>query len=81
MVELTLALHKVFDTPKDKFIWDVGHQAYVHKILTGRRDEFSGLRQFNGLAGFPKESESRSEERRVGKECLRRCRSRWSPYH
>lgn len=58
VVELTLALHKVFDTPKDKFIWDVGHQAYVHKILTGRRDEFSSLRQFNGLAGFPKESES-----------------------
>lgn len=58
VVELTLALHKVFDSPKDKFIWDVGHQAYVHKILTGRKDQFNTLRQFNGLSGFPKESES-----------------------
>lgn len=58
VVELTLALHKVFDSPKDKFIWDVGHQSYVHKIITGRKDEFSTLRQFDGLSGFPKESES-----------------------
>ena len=58
VVELTLALHKVFDSPKDKFIWDVGHQAYVHKILTGRKEEFDTLRQFNGLSGFPKECES-----------------------
>lgn len=58
VVELTLALHKVFDSPKDKFIWDVGHQAYVHKILTGRKDQFDTLRQFNGLSGFPKECES-----------------------
>lgn len=58
VVELTLALHKVFDSPKDKLIWDVGHQAYVHKILTGRKDQFSTLRQFNGLSGFPKECES-----------------------
>ncbi|SFE74045.1 1-deoxy-D-xylulose-5-phosphate synthase [Peptostreptococcus sp. D1] len=58
VVELTLALHKVFDSPKDKLIWDVGHQSYVHKIITGRKDEFSTLRQFDGLSGFPKESES-----------------------
>ncbi|MGL5313515.1 MAG: 1-deoxy-D-xylulose-5-phosphate synthase [Peptostreptococcaceae bacterium] len=58
IVELTLALHKVFDTPKDKIVWDVGHQSYVHKIVTGRKDEFVSLRQFNGLSGFPKENES-----------------------
>ena len=58
VVELTLALHKVFDSPKDKIIWDVGHQAYVHKILTGRKNDFDSLRQFGGLSGFPKESES-----------------------
>ncbi len=58
VVELTLALHKVFDSPKDKIIWDVGHQAYVHKIITGRKGEFPTLRQLNGLSGFPKEEES-----------------------
>ncbi|MEN6412551.1 MAG: 1-deoxy-D-xylulose-5-phosphate synthase [Veillonellales bacterium] len=58
VVELTLALHKIFDSPRDKFVWDVGHQAYVHKILTGRREQFSTLRQFGGLSGFPKHSES-----------------------
>lgn len=58
VVELTLALHKVFDSPKDKFIWDVGHQAYVHKILTGRRERFSSIRQLGGISGFPKQSES-----------------------
>ncbi|WP_026973858.1 1-deoxy-D-xylulose-5-phosphate synthase [Alicyclobacillus contaminans] len=58
VVELTLALHKVFDSPKDKIIWDVGHQAYVHKMLTGRREDFATLRQFGGMAGFPKRSES-----------------------
>ena len=58
VVELTLSLHKVFDSPKDKIVWDVGHQSYVHKILTGRKDEFTTLRQFNGLSGFPKENES-----------------------
>ncbi|MCC0672911.1 1-deoxy-D-xylulose-5-phosphate synthase [Clostridioides sp. ES-S-0145-01] len=58
VVELTLALHKVFDSPKDKFVWDVGHQSYVHKMVTGRKDCFVSLRQFNGLSGFPKESES-----------------------
>jgi 1-deoxy-D-xylulose-5-phosphate synthase len=58
VVELTIALHKCFDSPKDKFIWDVGHQSYVHKILTGRACEFDTLRQFKGLCGFPKRIES-----------------------
>ncbi|WP_100373427.1 1-deoxy-D-xylulose-5-phosphate synthase [Bacillus sp. FJAT-45037] len=58
VVELTLALHQLFDSPKDKFIWDVGHQAYVHKILTGRADQFDQLRQYKGLCGFPKRNES-----------------------
>lgn len=58
VVELTLAIHKVFESPKDKVIWDVGHQSYVHKIITGRKDEFTSLRQHNGLSGFPKEVES-----------------------
>lgn len=58
VVELTLAMHKVFDSPKDKFIWDVGHQAYVHKILTGRSSQFDTLRQYKGLCGFPKRIES-----------------------
>lgn len=57
-VELTMALHLFLDFPKDKLIWDVGHQAYVHKILTGRKDGFSNLRQLNGLSGFPKRNES-----------------------
>jgi len=58
VVELTVALHRVFDTPHDKIVWDVGHQTYVHKILTGRKNEMSTLRQFKGLSGFPKRSES-----------------------
>jgi 1-deoxy-D-xylulose-5-phosphate synthase len=58
VVELTLALHYIFDSPKDKFIWDVGHQAYVHKMLTGRKDLFHTLRQYKGLCGYPKRSES-----------------------
>ncbi|MBR6799892.1 MAG: 1-deoxy-D-xylulose-5-phosphate synthase [Firmicutes bacterium] len=57
-VELSIALHKVFDSPKDKLIWDVGHQTYVHKILTGRASGFSGLRQLDGMSGFPKSKES-----------------------
>jgi len=61
VVELTLALHKMYDSPKDKFIWDVGHQAYVHKILTGRRADFSTLRTVNGISGFPKRSESQHD--------------------
>ncbi|WP_461200533.1 1-deoxy-D-xylulose-5-phosphate synthase [Anoxybacillus sp. TBDG-1] len=58
VVELTIALHKAFDSPKDKLIWDVGHQSYVHKILTGRANQFDTLRQYKGLCGFPKRSES-----------------------
>ncbi|MEM1496079.1 1-deoxy-D-xylulose-5-phosphate synthase [Bacillus velezensis] len=58
VVELTIALHKEFDSPKDKFLWDVGHQSYVHKLLTGRGKEFETLRQYKGLCGFPKRSES-----------------------
>ncbi|MGI6083888.1 MAG: 1-deoxy-D-xylulose-5-phosphate synthase [Acetivibrionales bacterium] len=58
VVELTLALHKVLNTPLDKIIWDVGHQTYVHKILTGRKDSFGSLRQLDGIAGFPKTQES-----------------------
>ncbi len=58
IVELTLALHYCFDAPKDKIVWDVGHQAYIHKILTGRKDKFTTLRQLDGLSGFPKPSES-----------------------
>ncbi len=57
-IELTLALHYVFDSPDDTFIWDVGHQAYTHKILTGRKDKMSTLRQKDGLSGFTKRSES-----------------------
>ncbi len=58
VVELTIALHYVFDTPDDKIIWDVGHQTYAHKLLTGRRDRFHTLRQHQGLSGFPKREES-----------------------
>jgi 1-deoxy-D-xylulose-5-phosphate synthase len=58
VVEITLALHRVFDSPKDKIIWDVGHQSYTHKIITGRRDRFHTLRQFGGLLGFPAREES-----------------------
>jgi 1-deoxy-D-xylulose-5-phosphate synthase len=58
VVELTVALHYVFDTPRDRLIWDVGHQAYPHKILTGRRDRMRSLRQGGGLSGFTKRAES-----------------------
>ena len=58
VVELTLALHYVFDTPRDRLVWDVGHQAYAHKLLTGRKDRFATLRQYRGLSGFPKRAES-----------------------
>ena len=59
-VELTMALHRVLDFPEDKLIWDVGHQSYVHKILTGRKNEMGTLRQFGGMSGFPKTSAMRS---------------------
>ncbi len=58
VVELTLALHYVFNTPEDKLIWDVGHQSYAHKLLTGRREQFATLRQYKGMSGFPKFKES-----------------------
>ena len=58
VVELTIALHYVFDFPRDKVVWDVGHQSYVHKLLTGRRDRFHTLRQYGGISGFPKREES-----------------------
>lgn len=66
VVELTLALHTAFNSPNDKIIWDVGHQAYVHKILTGRREQFSSLRQYKGLSGFPKRSESEHDHFETG---------------
>jgi 1-deoxy-D-xylulose-5-phosphate synthase len=58
VVELTVAIHAIFDTPRDRLLWDVGHQAYPHKILTGRRDRMRTLRQGGGLSGFTKRSES-----------------------
>ncbi len=66
VVELTIALHRVFDSPNDKIIWDVGHQAYAHKLLTGRLNVFSTLRQLNGVSGFPKRSESEHDVFGVG---------------
>lgn len=57
-VELTMALHLALNLPEDKIIWDVGHQSYTHKILTGRREGFLSLRQFHGMSGFPKRKES-----------------------
>ncbi len=58
VVELTLALHKVFDSPRDKIVFDVGHQSYVHKIITGRREQFDTLRTYKGICGFPRRDES-----------------------
>src|ERR1700733_6395977 len=58
VIELTVAIHAIFDTPRDRLLWDVGHQAYPHKILTGRRDRIRSLRQGGGLSGFTKRSES-----------------------
>ena len=60
-VEITVALHHVFDTPYDRVVWDVGHQAYSHKILTGRRDAFATNRKMGGLSGFPNPEESEYE--------------------
>ena len=58
VVELTMALHLTLDFPEDKLIWDVGHQSYTHKLLTGRRDGFDSLRKYGGMSGFPKRKES-----------------------
>ena len=62
VVELTVALHHVFDTPKDKLIWDVGHQCYPHKVLTGRKDKMLTIRQGGGLSGFTKRKESEYDD-------------------
>ena len=61
VVELTIALHSVFDVPKDKIVWDVGHQSYVHKIITGRKEELKNIRKLNGIAGFPKTKEDEAD--------------------
>lgn len=66
VVELTIALHRVFNTPDDKIVWDVGHQAYAHKIICGRRDRFGTLRKLDGISGFPKREESRHDSFDVG---------------
>lgn len=66
VIELTIALHRVFESPKDKIIWDVGHQAYAHKMLTGRRERFGTLRQKDGVSGFPKRDESEHDQFDVG---------------
>jgi len=66
VVELTLALHRVFDTPHDWLVWDVGHQAYAHKLITGRRDQFKTLRQWKGISGFPKRRESQYDTFNTG---------------
>ena len=66
VVELTIALHYVFNTPEDKIVWDVGHQAYVHKLLTGRRNGFKNLRQLDGMSGFPKRKESEHDAFETG---------------
>lgn len=66
VVELTLALHRVFNSPQDKIVWDVGHQSYVHKIITGRKDLFETLRQMGGLSGFPKSRESEHDRFNTG---------------
>ncbi|RII30513.1 MAG: 1-deoxy-D-xylulose-5-phosphate synthase [Geobacter sp.] len=66
VVELTIALHRVFNTPSDKIVWDVGHQAYAHKLLTGRRERFGTLRTLNGISGFPKRGESPHDAFDVG---------------
>ena len=61
VVELTIALHTVFNLPEDKIVWDVGHQTYVHKIITGRREQLKTLRKLDGIAGFPKTNESETD--------------------
>lgn len=66
VVELTIALHSIFDLPKDKIVWDVGHQTYVHKIITGRKEQLKTLRKLNGIAGFPKSKESDTDSFNTG---------------
>ena len=71
VVELTIALHYVYNTPEDLLIWDVGHQAYGHKLLTGRKADFHTNRQLNGISGFPKRKESVFDAFGVGSLCAR----------
>ena len=78
VVELTLALHRTFDSPRDLLLWDTGHQAYVHKLVTGRRDDFTHLRQEDGLSGYPNRTESRA---RLGREQPRLHRPQLRPRH
>ena len=66
MVELTIAIESVFDLPKDKVVWDVGHQTYVHKMLTGRQAQMKNIRKLNGIAGFPKTNESKYDSFNTG---------------
>src|SRR3989339_1189115 len=66
VVELTLALHYVFNAPEDKIIWDVGHQSYTHKLITGRRDRFDTIRTYGGISGFPKREESEYDSFNTG---------------
>ena len=66
IIELTIAMHYIFDFRKDSLLWDVGHQCYAHKIITGRRDSFSKLRQRDGISGFPEPNESDCDRFRVG---------------
>ena len=78
VVELTVALHRVLDTPQDKIVFDVGHQCYTHKILTGRRGQFDKLRQLDGISGFPNPNESEHDAFIAGTETRRfRLRSAW----
>ena len=76
VVELTIAIHMALDCPRDKIVWDVGHQSYVHKLLTGRREAFSTLRQQGGISGFPKPSESKRFFRNRTFQHIYICRSR-----
>ena len=66
VVELTMAMHLCCDLPEDKIVWDVGHQCYTHKILTGRQDAFDSLRQYGGMSGFPKRGESECDAMDTG---------------
>ena len=66
VVELTMAMHLMFDLPEDKIIWDVGHQSYTHKLLTGRKEGFDGLRKYGGMSGFPKRKESNCDAFNTG---------------
>ena len=78
VVELTIALHYVFTTPKDKFIWDVSHQSYVHKLLTGRRDRFHTIRSTGGLSGFRSAHRKRARLLTAPPTPAPRCRPRWA---